>query len=239
MQDSIGISFADPLLLRQALVHRSYLNENPAFALPSNERLEFLGDAVLGFLTAEYLYYTYPHMPEGELTALRATLVREETLARIANSLSLGQCLYLGRGEEASGGRERPTLLACAMEAVLGSLFLDQGLEATRAFLLPFLTDELAHIDADKPIKDHKSRLQELAQEQWKETPTYRVVATTGPDHDRRFTVEVLVGDVSLGHGQGKSKQEAEMEAARYALAHWPPESRLVGIRETEGRTRP
>lgn len=214
----LGLSFADKELLEQALVHRSYLNENPDFPLPSNERLEFMGDSVLGLVVTEELYRRFPQGSEGELTHLRAALVRGVTLARWAKRLGLGESLLLGRGEEASGGRQRPANLANAMEALLGALYLDQGMEAVRALVVPLLEEEVAQHWPRGLEKDAKSSLQELAQARWQLTPTYCTVAAEGPEHSRRFTVEVLVGDQVLAQGQGASKQQAQQAAARAAL---------------------
>jgi ribonuclease-3 len=218
LEQTIGFSFRDRRLLQQAFVHRSYLNENPAFSLPSNERLEFLGDAVLGLIVAESLYHTYPDLPEGQLTRLRASLVQQRTLAQVARSLSLGEYLYLGRGEEASGGRQRPSLLASTFEALLGALYLDQGLEAARRLVLNTLKPEERLKGPEAIGKDYKSRLQEVAQAQRQTTPVYRTVAEEGPDHEKQFTVEVLVGGQVMGRGIGHSKQDAEQRAAQLAL---------------------
>lgn len=217
-QDLIDLMFGDGEPHHEALVHRSYLNENPEFELPSNERLEFMGDAVLGFLVTEELYQRFPEGSEGDLTHLRAALVRGSTLARWARCLGLGEKLLLSRGEEASGGRQRPANLANVMEAVLGALYLDQGIEAVRTLVLPLLEEEMAQHWPQGLEKDPKSGLQELAQSRWQLTPTYRTVDTTGPDHRRRFTVEVQVGDDVLGRGNGTSKRQAQQAAAKEAL---------------------
>ena len=221
LEKRIGTSFKDRELFRQSLVHRSHLNENPDSPMASNERLEFLGDAVLGIVTADYLYRVCPLLPEGELTALRTVLVRAEMLARIANTIELGKYLYLSRGEEAGGGRSRSSILSSAVEALVGAVFLDQGWETSRKFVLRLFADELTQAIEGGIAKDPKSRLQELAQARIQFTPTYRTVATEGPDHDLVFTVEVLVGDNPLARGTGKSKQEAEQMAARRALESW------------------
>ncbi len=218
LQDKLDIHFEDVALLQQAFVHRSFLNENPSFPLSSNERLEFLGDAILGFVAAEFLYKKFPDLSEGQLTNLRAALVRTETLARIARRLKLGEFLYLGRGEQASGGSERPLILASAFEAVVGAIYLDRGLETTREFLVKQLEPELHRAVRLKLGKDFKSRLQELAQGKWQVTPIYETVAVGGPDHAREFTIEVRVGTQIMGRGRGRSKRTAEQEAARRAL---------------------
>ncbi|MCL5265052.1 MAG: ribonuclease III [Chloroflexi bacterium] len=208
-------------MLQQAFVHRSYLNENPGFPLSSNERLEFLGDAVLGFVVAEYLYEKFPSMSEGELTGLRAALVRAETLARVASTLELGEYLLLGRGEAATGGRGRQTILSRTLESLIGALFLDRGLERAKSFILSSLQSELQRIQEQKLAKDYKSRLQELTQAKWQLTPTYRTISAVGPDHAKVFTVEVVTGDRILAQGSGTSKQEAQQNAARSALESW------------------
>ena len=213
----LRITFKDPSLLQQAFIHRSYLNENPDFPLSSNERLEFLGDAVLGIVVAEGVY-RLGTLDEGEMTRLRAALVRNENLARAASLLQLGEYLYLGQGEEKSGGRERPRNLVCALEAVVGAIFVDRGFAAARRFVWRLLGGQLEKLVEEGISVDHKSRLQEAVQAQGKGTPRYQVVQMTGPDHDREFTVEVMVGKEILGRGSGKSKQLAEKEAARQAL---------------------
>jgi len=214
----LGISFNDLSFLEQALVHRSYINENPGFALAPNERLEFLGDAILGLVVAEKLYRDFPHSSEGEMTKLRSALVRRDNLARIARTISLGNYLYLGKGEEASGGRNKPTNLAGALEAVIAAIFLDQGSAIAQDFVLGLLSKELQKIVRHGVKTDYKSQLQELVQSRQQPTPTYYLVEAVGPAHDRRFTAEVRIGDTVLGRGSSKSKKAAETEAARSAL---------------------
>jgi ribonuclease-3 len=219
LQDKLGIVFSDPVLLRQALVHRSYLHENPDFTLPSNERLEFLGDAVLGIVIAEKLYIDCPLCSEGDMTKLRSTLVRRETLARLATShLNLSGCLYVGRGEESSGGRDKQSILAGAFEAVIGAVFIDQGFEVCRALVLRLYDGEWSLAAERTSSSDFKSQLQEAVQSKYHEIPVYRVVAEEGPDHEKEFTVEVAVGEHAIGRGSGKNKRGAENEAARAAL---------------------
>jgi ribonuclease-3 len=218
LQEAIGLHFKDQALLRQALVHRSFLNENPDFILPSNERLEFLGDALLDFIVGEYLYQSYPEMDEGQLTSLRAALIREKTLAQFAQSLRLGDYLYLSRGEDEGGGRTRMALLADAFEALVAAIYLDRGLEAVKEFVMRFVEPEATQILESGLDKDHKSRLQEWAQGEFRLTPIYRTVVERGPDHAKEFTVEVLIGDRVCGRGEGRSKQTAEQSAARQAL---------------------
>ena len=218
LQATLGVNFKDESLLQQALVHRSYLNENAELRLTSNERLEFLGDAVLGFVVASELYDRFPDLSEGDLTNLRATLVRGETLGQIALSLELGEYLYLGRGEEDSGGRTRLRNLSCALEAVIGAVFVEQGFDVTRSFILNLLGDKIPLAAEDKSQVDYKSRLQHIIQSEQKITPAYRTIEEVGPDHAKVFTVEVLAGDSVLGQGSGRSKRAAEMDAARQAL---------------------
>ncbi len=218
LQQILGVSFNDPSLLEQAIVHSSYLNENPDSATNSNERLEFLGDAILGCVIAEKLYTEFPHINEGGMTQLRSELVRRECLARIASAINLGDYLYLGRGEEASGGRHKPTNLAAALEAVIAAIYLDQGLATTRDFILRLFHPELERVASQGTKADYKSQLQEFAQARWQLTPVYHVIEALGPDHHKRFTVEVKVGDTVLGRGSGKSKRMAEAEAAQEAL---------------------
>jgi ribonuclease-3 len=218
LQQTLDIVFNDTSLLEQALVHRSYLNENPGLALTSNERLEFLGDAVLGLIVAEKLYQDYPDFTEGEMTKLRSALVRRETLAHMARVIRLGDYLYLGKGEEAGGGRHKPANLAAALEAVIAAIFLDQGSPTTRDFILRLLDTELQKVTKQGTVVDYKSELQELIQSREQQTPAYHLIETTGPDHGRTFTVEVRLGEAVLGRGSGKSKKAAETEAARSAL---------------------
>jgi ribonuclease-3 len=218
LQTALGLKFKDPSLLQQALVHRSYLNEARASGLESNERLEFLGDAALGLIVSQKLCSDFPLLSEGDLTQLKTALVRWETLARAAERLSLGDYLLLGRGEKLTGGQRRPSNLACGFEAILGAVLLDGGLAKARALVLRCLKPELAQMTAGKVALDSKSRLQQMVQTRWQAIPSYRTVAAEGPDHAKVFTVEVLVGDRTLGQGQGRSKKEAESKAAQQAL---------------------
>lgn len=218
LEKRLGITFKNPELLQKALVHSSYVNENPGAAPESNERLEFLGDAVLGLVVADELFDTFPEHAEGPLTELRAHLVRRDTLAQAAERMRLGDALMLGRGEDEGGGRSRPTNLSHVYEAVVGAVFLDQGLPAARKFVLDSLNDELEDIkDSGSPL-DPKSRLQELCQSRFQTTPSYELVQTEGPDHDRSFTIEAVVDGRTIGSGTAPSKQQAEKRAAREAL---------------------
>ena len=220
-----GFVFREPGLLRSALTHRSFLNEHPDMEWEDNERLEFLGDAVLDFLLAEYLYRYFPEASEGEMTSLRAVLVRRATLAGFAQELGLGQSLLMGHGEVDTGGRERPATLCAAFEALIGALYLDQGLNGVSRLMLPLIERELSGARAEAVDKDPKSRLQELAQGIYGLTPRYRTVKAEGPDHAKIFTVQVSVGDYVHGEGEGANKQTAAQRAASEALARqqeWP-----------------
>lgn len=217
LQQTISLTFHDQRLLKQAFVHRSYLNESNEFK-ESNERLEFLGDAVLSFLTSHFLYQTYPNFPEGILTNIRSTLVKTKSLSDVAKKLKLGELLLLSRGEEASGGRNNASLSADVFEALLGAIVLDQGIEVAREFLAKFLFSKTEEIVKTKAYFDYKSLLQEIVQEEIRISPSYRVAKSHGPDHDKTFWVEAVVGDKVLGSGVGKSKQEAEQAAATDAL---------------------
>jgi ribonuclease-3 len=218
LQQVIGITFRDVSLLQQAFVHSSYINENPGFPISDNERLELLGDALLSFIVAERLYHGFPNFGEGELTEVRISLIRQETLAELASELNLGDYLLLGKGEESTRGRQRETNLADAFEAVVGAIFLDQGVSVARDFVLSKLHGQLERVRAKGVGRNYKALLQEFTQAKFKQLPTYRVVETSGPDHDKGFTVEVALEDRVLGTGSGKSKRAAEMEAARSAL---------------------
>jgi len=218
LQKSLKVEFKNPSLLEQALIHSSYLNEYPGAGLVANERLEFLGDAILGFIVAERLYQGFPDMAEGEMTQIRSVLVRRETLARVAASLRLGGYLYLGKGEEAGGGRQKPTNLAAALEAVIAAIFLARGMAVTRKVVMGWLKEALQEVNGRGKGVDYKSRLQELIQSKYRSSPSYRTIQATGPDHDKLFTVEVMHGDKVLGRGSGKSRKLAEAEAARNAL---------------------
>jgi ribonuclease III len=222
IQKGLGVDFKSLSLLEESLVHSSYLNENPGLNLASNERLEFLGDAVLGLIVAEKLYTGFPAMDEGEMTRVRAALVCRECLFHMATEIRLGDYLYMGKGEEASGGRRKPANLAGALEALIGAMFLDRGLSFTREYTLRLVEPELRRILAGEAETDFKSQLQELTQARFQKAPVYRVVELTGPDHDRTFTVEVRIGTTTLGRGTGKSKKVAEAEAARVALDVFP-----------------
>lgn len=216
-QKNLGISFHQKSLLEQAFVHSSYLNENPDFTWSSNERLEFLGDAILNFVVTAKLYEEFPKLAEGELTEIRASLVCRDTLAELASSLKLGDWLLLGRGEEANEGRAKASNLANVMEALIGALYLDQGIAKARGFILRQLKPELGKIKAGKTTLNYKALVQELIQGQRKPTPVYRLVEAIGPNHSKQFTAEILVEGEAMGKGIGRSKKTAESQAARAA----------------------
>ncbi len=234
LEDMLGFVFQDKSLLQRALTHRSYLNENPDLPWLDNERLEFLGDAILGFVTAEHLYHRFPEMKEGDLTSLRAALVRGETLAEFATQLNLGPYLYISRGEEAGRGRARPALLAATFEAILGAMFLDQGLEPARNLIVRLVDAKTQSILQERLDRNAKSLLQEQSQGRLKVTPVYRLVQTLGPDHAREFTVEVILGNEVYGTGRGRNKQAAEQEAARAAIAQLEQEFTAASVAEAQ-----
>lgn len=213
----LGVIFKDAALLQQAMYHRSYLNESVE-PTESNERMEFLGDAVLGLVVSEKLYRDYPGLSEGHLSQLRAILVRWDALARVAGRIDLGDYLVLGRGEEMSGGRTRPSNLAAALEALIGAAFLDGGMAHAKKLVLKLLKPDFEDIAAQGITADSKSELQHLAQTRWHQIPEYRLLSSEGPDHAKLFTVEVLVGNQVVGQGQGRNKKQAELNAARQAL---------------------
>jgi ribonuclease-3 len=225
LQKTIGVQFDDETLLRQALVHRSFLNENPWFELPSNERLEYLGDALLDFVVGEYLYGRYPEMNEGELTSLRAALIKASALAQFARSMDLGQYVYLSHGEDERGGRQRVGLLSDVFEALVAAIYLDRGLEKTREIILALVEPAATRIIEGGLDRDHKSRLQEWSQRELGVTPVYRTVSERGPDHAKEFTVEVLLGGEVHGRGVGRSKQAAAQSAAKEALEDKAPDN--------------
>lgn len=228
-------TFRDPSLLRRALTHRSFANEHPEEVLEDNERLEFLGDAVLDFIVAAFLYHRFPEMREGRLTSLRAALVRTETLARLAAEVGIDRELRLGRGEEESGGRTRPPNLCAAFEAVVGALYLDQGLAAVQAWLEPMLGTVVERVLRAELDKDARSLLQEWSQARLGLTPVYRTVAAEGPDHAKAFTVQVSIGGQVVGEGSGRSKQAAARAAAEAALLRLA-EAQITAQNESEKR---
>ena len=219
LQTALGVEFGDRRLLELALVHGSYLNENPGSSEESNERLEFLGDAVIGMAAAHELYRRNPEWPEGRLSEARSELVRGETLARVASRLELGEHLRMGRGGAAAGGRQSPSVLASALEAVVGALFLDRGYPAAEALTLRLLEPEMARLERPSASRNPKSALQEALQAEGAAPPTYSIVDVSGKDPAREFTAEVCVDGRVLGSGTGPRKSTAERRAAEAALA--------------------
>ena len=216
LETALGYRFRNITLLQNALAHSSYANERWHDSLKSNERLEFLGDSVLGMVTAEFLYRNYPDRPEGELTRMRADMVCETSLAKIANALGLGAHLMLGHGEEQGGGRNRVSILADAVESVIAAILLDGGMEPAKAFITRFV---LCNVPEKRLVNaDYKTALQELVQQKKNQVLTYELTGQSGPDHDKHFTVQVLLNGEPIGSGEGTSKKRAEQDAARMAL---------------------
>ena len=218
LEKKLNYTFRDPGLLGEALSHSSYANEHRSAGLRSNERLEFLGDSVLGFVTAEFLFLQHPDLPEGDLTRIRAALVCEQSLYEVARKLDLGRYLKLGRGEEAGGGRERTSILADATEAVFAAVYLDGGIGAASALIHRCLLDAEKEEVVEERRRDYKTALQELVQRQADQVLTYRMIGEEGPDHDKTFLAEVLLNGTQVGTGSGHSKKEAEQSAAKAAL---------------------
>lgn len=222
LEEAIGYHFNNISLLQNALTHSSYANERWHNSLLSNERLEFLGDSILGMLVAEYLYNNFPDRPEGELTRMRADMVCEKTLAKVANSLHLGDHLLLGHGEEQGGGRERNSILADATESVIAACFLDGGMSASKQFIQRFI---LVQVPVNQLHNvDYKTKLQELVQQKRNQVLSYELTGQTGPDHDKQFMVEVRLNGTVVGKGIGSSKKRAEQDSARNAIEKLFPE---------------
>ena len=222
LENAIGYRFKNITLLQNALAHSSYANERWHDSLKSNERLEFLGDSILGMVVAEYLYRHFPDRPEGDLTRMRADMVCERSLAQIAERIGLGEHLLLGNGEEAGGGRARDSILADAVESVLAACFLDGGMEPARNFINTFVL-------TDVPVRklrnaDYKTALQELVQQKKNQVLSYALVEESGPDHDKHFVVQVSLNGAVVGTGEGRSKKKAEQAAAHDAIEHLFPE---------------
>ena len=218
LETKLGVKFNDISLLEKAFTHRSYLNEHRVDGLENNERLEFLGDAVLELIISSDLYRNYPAKPEGELTNIRAAVVRTESLAEESRALGFGQYLKMSKGEEDSGGKDKDYLLANTFEAVLGAIYLDQGFDTCVTYLGKTLLHKVSNIIENNLFIDPKTQAQELIQSQFKVTPLYEVVKEEGPDHDKIFTVALIVNGKELGRGLGSSKQKAEEEAAKMAI---------------------
>ena len=214
-QEVIGYQFQTPGLLSQALTHSSYANEKHMKKGSDNERLEFLGDAVLEIVSSEFLYLNYPKLPEGDLTKMRASLVCEPTLAFCTRQLNLGDYLLLGKGEDMTGGRKRKSILSDALEAVIGAIYLDGGFASAKEFILRFILTDIEH---KQLFYDSKTILQEVVQASYKEELCYRLVGEEGPDHDKHFMVEAWIGEMLIGKGEGHTKKAAEQEAAYQAL---------------------
>ena len=243
LQTALAVRFDNPALLRRSLVHRSYLNETELAGEDSNERLEFLGDAVLGLIVAEELYRRYPDITEGALTELRAQLVRGAALAPVGARLNLGGFLVLGHGEEQSGGRKRRINLARAVEAVLGAVYLDRGLAATRDLVIRLMAPEFGAVNPDRMSLDPKSRLQQLAQSEYHVTPRYVTIGDLGAAESRQFSVAVHFGEQAVGSGSGPSKRVAQQEAARSALMaltgeEQPPTPEWLSVQVSSSRGR-
>lgn len=217
LEKKLDLKFKNKNLLKQSLIHRSYLNENPDFGLDHNERLEFLGDAVLELIVTEHLYRNF-NQPEGELTSWRASLVNGRSLSELAQKLELNNFLYLSKGETNSIGKAREIILANAVEALIGAIYLDQGLKSATKFIQKNILVKLPHILKHHLYQDPKSGFQEIAQAKYKITPAYKVLKEIGPDHNKEFTIGVFLNDKLIAEGKGSSKQEAETKAAANAL---------------------
>ncbi|SCY84857.1 ribonuclease III [Alkaliphilus peptidifermentans] len=217
-QSVITYSFKNPQLIDEALTHSSFANEMKTKKVIHNERLEFLGDSILSLAISDYIFHQYKHLPEGELTKVRANVVCESSLASKARLINIGEYLLLGKGEDNTGGRNRGSILADAFEAVIGAIYLDGGFNDARSFILSLMTDLIDMAVNGKLVKDYKTHLQELLQSKSTEKIIYNVVKETGPDHDKTFDIEILFGGKVLGEGQGKSKKEAEQNAAMQAI---------------------
>ena len=215
LEKRIGYHFQNPELLEKALRHSSYANEHKMNRIECNERLEFLGDAVLELVSSEHLFAQFPQMPEGELTRLRASLVCEPTLAFCTRAIDLGKYLYLGKGEDLTGGRNRKSILSDALEAVIGAIFLDGGFANAKEFVLKYILTDIEH---KQLFYDSKTILQEIVQAGYNEELNYQLIREEGPDHDKRFVVEARIGEKSIGEGMGHTKKAAEQEAAYQAL---------------------
>ena len=229
LQKKIGISFSSKTLLKTAFVHRSYLNEHKKYKDPSNERLEFLGDAALSIVVSSFLYEKLPNATEGKLTTSRASLVRTETLAKIATSLSLGKHLVLSKGEEDTGGRENPSILANTFEALVGAIYLDRGIAKVGEFLKKTVLSDWKSL-IESAVPDNKSRLQEFVQRKYHVSPIYKLISSWGPDHARQFEIDVFVGEKKMGRGTGNNKQSAAQNAAKDALTRLASKSARVEV---------
>ncbi len=219
LSSKLGVEFKELEGLHQALTHTSYANEGKHAALSHNERLEFLGDAVLDLIVSQYLFVNFPNLPEGELTKARAAIVCEPSLARVATQLGIGEFLLLGKGEISTGGRERTSILADAFEAIIGAIYLDAGFECASQFIVKFFAEQLQSVKRGDYVKDFKTLLQEAVQKNTESKVIYEVVSESGPDHNKTFEITVKINGAILGSGVGKSKKEAEQNAAQQALS--------------------
>ncbi|MBN1497175.1 MAG: ribonuclease III [Spirochaetes bacterium] len=217
LQKAIRVKFKNRNLLKRALTHRSYVNESGG-GIMDNERLEYLGDSVLGLVVNEYLFREYEQYREGELAKIKSAVVSEATLSKLARSIDLGRFIFMGRGEEHSGGRDRSSILANTVEAIIGALYLDSGLKTCRKFILSLLRDEIGMVNSLTYLRDPKTALQEYVQKKYKERPVYRVIEERGPDHQKEFTVSLIINGREILTGEGPSKRKAEMNAARASL---------------------
>jgi len=218
LEQVMDIYFRNKDLLKTAFTHKSYLNENKRDDLTHNERLEFLGDAVLELAATKYLYFKYPDQDEGKMTSFRSALVKGEHLAEVANELEIGKYLYLSNGEEKSGGREKSYILANSIESLIGAIYVDQGYEAAEKFIKKFILTKLESITSEGLHIDAKSKFQEISQDKENSTPYYKVISENGPDHDKNFTMGAYIDDTLIATGIGSSKQKAELKAAENAL---------------------
>ncbi len=218
LEEKIGLKFKDKDLLKTAFIHRSYLNEHPKENLPHNERLEFLGDSVLGFIVSDYLFKKFPNDPEGDLTNYRSSIVNARILSKVSGELGLGDYLFLSKGEESTGGRERQYILANTYESFLGAIYLDSGVIESEKFIHNTLIGHLHDIIKNKLYKDYKSQLQEISQSKFNITPNYKIMSEKGPDHTKVFETGAYLNKKLLAKGSGKSKQSSEQEAAKAAL---------------------
>lgn len=217
LQKSVKVKFKDPSLLSRAMTHRSYVNE-AGLGSSDNERLEYLGDSVLAVVINEYLFKRYEDYPEGDLAKIKSVVVSEATLAKVASEIKLGSFIMMGRGEERSGGRIRPSILANTFEALIGAIYLDSGLKASKKFVLALLKKHIERVDKLSYLRDPKTTLQEFVQGKYKERPSYKVVREEGPDHKKEFTVKLSIHGRDISTGSGSSKRKAEMDAARKTL---------------------
>ncbi len=217
-EKKIDVNFNNKKLIQRALTHKSFPNENRCLSLKDNERLEFLGDSVLSLAISTHIFKEFPEHPEGELAKMRAVLVSAPVLAELAQNLSLGDYLFLGKGEEMTGGRERDSILADTMEAIFGALYLDKGFKAASQLIIKLFAEDIEYAAEGKHIQDYKTMLQEVVQKDGNDRPEYEVTDEKGPDHNKTFVVEVMLNEDNLGSGQGSSKKEAEQEAAKVAL---------------------